>query len=216
MRMQALDLPFRHIEMREVFPPDLYRELLAALPSDSAYSDPSNHRDSALPDGTNARLYFHFDVGLERVTPPQRAALERARDFLMSPALAAQVFAALEPGLRLRFGEQWNAQPLKPKLFLVRDVRGYQILPHPDTAAKVVTLQIYLPADDSLLPYGTSLYERAGAGFRKVKTLPFLPNTGYAFAVHNHSWHGVDKIEVPVVRNSLMLIWYLAAKSQSP
>ncbi len=94
---------------------------------------------------------------------------------------------------------------------LVRDLCGYKIRIHPDISQKAITVQFYLPPDDSQRHLGTSFYSReTGKGFTKVKQMSFLPNTGYAFAVGDNSWHGVDQVSGgDGIRNSLMIIYYL-------
>ena len=50
----------------------------------------------------------------------------------------------------------------------------------------------------------------------RVKRLDFLPNTGYAFAVTERSWHGVEPVrETGASRNSLMLIYYCRPQSET-
>lgn len=49
--------------------------------------------------------------------------------------------------------------------------------------------------------------------FRKVKQFPFLPNTGYAFAVSNSlgkkSWHGRETVPSGIgVRNSIITFYF--------
>ena len=91
-----------------------------------------------------------------------------------------------------------------PRPALYHDAAGYKITPHPDTPLKIVTMQFYLPANDSQQELGTSLFrmksglERAlsplSGKFKTVKKFPFLPNTGYAFAVTQNSWHGRETV----------------------
>ena len=111
----------------------------------------------------------------------------------------------------------------KPSLF--RDLEGYEIPPHPDGRAKIVTMQLYLPHDRSQLALGTSLYQRRltmsglyswRGRFRKVKQFAFQPNSGYAFAVSNSlakkSWHGRESLPQGCgVRNSLLNIYFATA-----
>ena len=70
---------------------------------------------------------------------------------------------------------------------LVRDTEDYRIKPHPDGLNKLVTLQFYLPADESQLDLGTSLFIRhrglLGGSFEEVKRFTFKPNSAYAFPV---------------------------------
>jgi hypothetical protein len=100
----------------------------------------------------------------------------------------------------------------RPVLF--RDITGYKISVHADNLDKVITSQIYLPRDESQAHLGTSFHRRKGdRSFEKVKTLPFTPNSGYAFPVTTESWHSVEQMrESDGARDTLMLIWYLEEK----
>ena len=111
-----------------------------------------------------------------------------------------------------------------PELF--HESSGYRIKPHPDTRKKLVTMQIALPEDDNLTHMGTEFYRRSlrpgdwmrePRGFEVVKTMPFLPNTAYAFIVLNtmrlKSWHGRSTLtSASEVRNTLLNIWYQKAE----
>ncbi len=75
-----------------------------------------------------------------------------------------------------------------------------------------MTVQFYLPADDSQTHLGTVLHEgRDGAGVERGKKLAFRPATGYAFPVVRHeSWHSVTRTrDTDGERNSLMLTYYV-------
>ena len=108
-----------------------------------------------------------------------------------------------------------------PRPVLYTDLDGYAIKPHPDTRRKVLTMQIYLPADDTQRELGTTIYKISpmgifawkSYGLAKEKTLPFLPNTGYAFVVihpayslFRASWHGREAIRVPVKKPRLSIL----------
>ena len=108
-----------------------------------------------------------------------------------------------------------------PRPVVYSDLDGYAIKPHPDTRRKVLTMQIYLPADDSQRELGTTIYKISpmgvfawkSYGLVKDKTLPFLPNTGYAFVVIHpaysllrSSWHGREAISVPVEKPRLSIL----------
>lgn len=49
-----------------------------------------------------------------------------------------------------------------------------------------ISLQVYLPTDDSLKDYGTVFIDSENNELRRTE---FLPNTGYCFLAHNNSWH---------------------------
>jgi hypothetical protein len=111
------------------------------------------------------------------------------------------------------------AQPV-----VYRDSDGYRIKPHPDTRKKVVTMQLYCPPDASQQALGTTLYRASLKGLlhvgsyclEPVKTIPFLPNVGYAFVVlkayHSltrMSWHGRPPIETNQPRVSILNTFYI-------
>jgi len=100
-------------------------------------------------------------------------------------------------------------------ILLVRDLPGYQISPHTDSTTKVITVLIYLPEDNSMENEGTSLFVPKQEGFtcstgrhysfedfHKVKTMPFKPNSMFAFARTDNSFHGV--LPSSHVRNVLL------------
>lgn len=83
---------------------------------------------------------------------------------------------------------------------LIRDKPGYAIGPHTDHPDKVISALFYLQGQE-----GTSLYVPKEEGFTcpggphhkfnkftKVKTMPFKPNSLFAFLKTNNSFHGVE------------------------
>jgi len=90
-------------------------------------------------------------------------------------------------------------------ILLVRDLPGYSIPPHTDSLRKVITVLIYLPENKSMEQEGTSIFTPKKDGFTcqmgqhhkfedfdKVRTMPFRPNSMFAFARTNNSFHGVE------------------------
>lgn len=203
--------PFCHRVMERLFEDGVYQKMQALMPPNEAYHE-LRHQDALQPDGTSARLEFCFsERELVQLSPEQKEFWEAIGGALRSPELMQTFREALRPGLERRFKERWCEVEVDPKPRLIRDLCGYRIGIHPDIPEKVMTVQFYLPQDDSQRHLGTSFYRReAGRGFTKVKQMNFLPNTGYAFAVGDNSWHGVDQVSgADGIRNSLMIIYYL-------
>jgi hypothetical protein len=97
---------------------------------------------------------------------------------------------------------------------LTRDVPGYKISIHPDTHWKGMTIQLYLPPDCSIEHVGTIFHRRTGDnGFEKAWQMSFSPNTGYAFAVGEHTYHSVDTVGPEVHRRDSILLTYFVDKS---
>jgi hypothetical protein len=115
--------------------------------------------------------------------------------------------------------EEVNNSQVFVGISITRDIADYKLKPHPDGQPRVVTGQFYLPRNGSQHALGTSIYEKArfidrlsGKRFREVKRLPFVPNSGYAFAVNDcrqrQSYHGRELIQAGSgVRDSILMSW---------
>jgi len=204
--------PWEHVCLSPVFPSALYLEVIRHLPETRYYGE-LKHSDARLPSGESARRK------LELRPAPLRQLPEPARTFWMEVAAALhsaelqQAFSArFSAMLRERFDMPIPEMPLRPVAMLLRDLGGYKISIHSDSLRKAITTQYYLPKDDSQVHLGTVLHTKdsASGAFQKVKSLQFLPNTGYAFPVAADSWHSVEQMtDTDGERNSLMLIYYV-------
>ena len=208
--------PFPHIFFRDFFPDDFYRELIGKVPTNGYVPIKS--------DGSRMSLPFHGEH-MEKVDPALRDIWAAVSNMLTSAELEQAVRSRLRDGLEIRArGDKVSgadALRLLPRPVLYRDRNGYQIKPHPDTRKKVVTMQLYCPADNSQEELGTTLYRASLKGLtcvgsyflEPVKTLPFLPNVGYAFVVLKAyhaplgmSWHGRPQITTPIEQPRLSIL----------
>lgn len=98
-----------------------------------------------------------------------------------------------------------------------RDSNSYSLGPHTDRKSKVLTSLIYLPEDESLSQFGTSIYIpkdplftcKGGPhydreNFNLYKTIPFIPNKMFCFLKTDVSFHGVEPINKDIDRNLLI------------
>ena len=200
--------PFSHSYVERVFPEDVYQEILGALPA-SRHFEPLYHKDALLPDGQTTRSTFTLDAAhMARLPAQQRDVLDRVEAVLGSEPLRNALLSRYSGVLCKRFGEEWRSVALEGTVKLQRDTPGYRIGVHPDTADKVVLLQLYLARDDAHRSMGTSVYRRTGPdAFERVDTLAFGRNTGFSFARTSESWHGVEPIDAE--RYSLTLNYRL-------
>ncbi|MFZ2103373.1 MAG: hypothetical protein WAU86_22705 [Oricola sp.] len=197
--------PFPHIFFRDFFPAGFYRQLLDNLPDHAVFDQLNKERTRFL-----ARLY---DGHIERVDPDPRGPWRKVSAVLQSSEVERAIRHKLAEGLEIRRkGEKLASADdlaLFAKPVLYEDLDGYRIRPHPDTRKKVVTMQLYMPRDDSQKDLGTTLYRMSVKGMFRIgswllepaKTFPFLPNVGYAFvvlkpyhSVSKTSWHGRPEI----------------------
>ena len=222
---EPLTDPFGHTYLTNVFPAEIYRELLTSLPGPGFYNRAAerHHRGEA---GGYVRSSFPLTAAKLAQLPPGAAGLWRGvAAALTAPELKRAVFTRLAPDLAYRFGVLEHQTPDLPgyaRPTLYREIEGFEIPPHPDTRKKVVTMHLYLPADSTQIDLGTALFQRRPLAlpfgtwqrrFVKVKQFEFRPNSGYAFVVNNtflkRSWHGRERLRDGAgVRNTLLNTFY--------
>ena len=224
---RASDEPFYHLEFDRVFPDDIYAAMLAAMPPARQYrpmSGPSERRallykiapmvqkwGRALPNNLYSRVKLDlYPQTTRQLLPEQRAVWTVVSRALCSERVATALLSRLAPGLRRRFGADFAKVAMYPLPILVRDVPGYSLGPHRDTRWKGITVQFYLPADESNMHIGTVFHERSDDGALSRMQMKFAPNVGYAFAVGDNTWHSVDLVGPEIeTRNSIMLTYFV-------
>jgi len=195
----ADDAPFHHLQFDRVFPDDFYTEMLEAMPVAEDYRAMSgkSKMGSSRPDGKPTRAKI-WDV---------------AGRILRSKELEAAFVQRLAPGLKRRFGANFQKVQMYPVPILTRDIPGYRIFKHTDSLWKGITVQLYLPPDNSTPHIGTIFHEVLPSGRKPKKAqMPFSPNTGYAFAVADNTWHSADPVGPEVTtRDSILLTYFVDA-----
>jgi hypothetical protein len=154
--------PFPHLELRDFFPADVYAAMLEAMPSASAYRPMSGRaREARLADGSPTRTKLHLLPEFIRgMQPSQRDVWRPVGRALCSAPVRDAFVRRLAPGLQRRFGDDYAKVGLYPIPMLTRDVTGYRIGIHPDTRHKGITVQLYLPRDESIRHVGTAFHRR--------------------------------------------------------
>ncbi len=225
---EPVEDPFPYITVTNIFPEDIYAEIIENLPGQSNYTTMGERH--IMENGESNR--FEFELAEEKINQSFKEQQQElwigVRNALASPELKQAVFNSLSSGIAYRFGvdhTEVNQVEAFPRLSLMREKPGYFISPHPDTRKKIVTFQIALPRDRSQLELGTALYKRnlvpqfvlgrpkGFRGFEKIKQNPFEPNSAFAFSVINtlrkKSWHGREQLEGDSgIRDSLLNIYY--------
>src|SRR5881398_2989016 len=213
-RGRADSAPFHHLQFDRVFPDDFYSAMLEAMPASEDYRAMSGKTKmaSSRPDGKPTRAKIDlFPEYLRHLSPEKRALWEIVGGALRSKELGKILIERLAPGLERRFGANYGGVRMYPVPILTRDIPGYRVYKHTDSLWKGITVQLYLPADDSNRNVGTIFHERLPDGTKPKRTrMPFAPNSGYAFAVWNDTWHSADPVGPEVrTRDSILLTYFV-------
>jgi hypothetical protein len=207
--------PFRHLQFTGVFPDDVYADMLRTMPVTADYRPlKGRNNGNMLADGTATRVKIDlFPEYIRHLPAEKRGVWSIVGEALCSREVQDAFVGRLAPGLRKRFGDDYAEVGMYPIPVLTRDVPGYRIHPHTDTHWKGITVQLYLPPDEKHINIGTLFLGRAADGtFTRDTQMRFAPNTGYAFAVGDDTWHSADPIGPEVdTRDSILLTYFVDA-----
>ena len=209
--------PFPHIYVRDVFPSDFYEEIRRQLPPKETFKTLTSLKRVGA-DYPESRLVLPLTkdsvAGLEE---PFRTFWSGVSSWMVGASFGGTILSKFSDLLEMRFGDPKTKQ-FQDEALLVQDYTTYSLGPHTDTPAKVLSFLFYLPADGSLSQLGTSIYvpkdpkflcngeaHHPFEKFRRMVTMPFLPNTLFAFLKTNNSFHGVEPITETEVRRDLLL-----------
>ena len=208
------DDPFYHLRFERVFPPDFYAAMLRTMPEEKDYRAMSGktRMGSSRPDGKPTRTKIDlFPEYIRHLQAEKFAVWDLVGRALRSDEVRKALIQKLGPGLRKRFGGNFTNVGMYPVPILTRDIPGYRVFKHTDSLWKGITVQLYLPADDSNAHIGTIFHERLTDGTKpKKKQMAFTPNSGYAFAVGDDTWHSADPVGSEVkTRDSILLTYFI-------
>jgi hypothetical protein len=212
---RAVERPFFHLEFDRVFPDGVYADMLAAMPTARDYRVlPGRHNENIRADGVATRVKLDLFPEYTRNLPAEkRAVWDLVGRALCSDAVRDAFVRRLAPGLERRFGKDFAQVGMYPIPVLTRDIPGYKITPHTDTHWKGMTVQLYLARDAAATHIGTIFHDRRPDGsMPKAAQMRFAPNTGYAFAVGEDTWHSADTVGPEVAtRDSILLTYFVDA-----
>jgi len=207
---RGVEKPFFHLEFDRVFPDDIYAQILNLMPDKDDYR-PMHGRSKAQDENPTRVKIDLFPEYIRNLPAEKRAFWDVVGRALCSDPVRQAFIRRLEPGLSKRFGKDFAATGMYPIPILTRDIPGYKITPHTDTRWKGITVQLYLPRDDANTDIGTIFHDVLPDGSKPKHTqMRFAPNSGYAFAVGDDTWHSADAVHDRVKsRDSILLTYFV-------
>lgn len=207
---RAVEKPFFHLEFERVFPDDIYAQILKLMPESADYRPMHGRSKSQDENPTRVKIDL-FPEYIRNLPAEKRALWDIVGRALCSDPVKQAFIRRLAPGLSKRFGKDFAQVGMYPIPILTRDIPGYLITPHTDTRWKGITVQLYLPETDANTDIGTIFHDVLPDGSKpKAAQMRFAPNTGYAFAVGDDTWHSADPVHNRVkTRDSILLTYFV-------
>ena len=220
-----LTYPYPHFFIQSIFPESFYENMLSNLPPTSKYT--SIAETGRVTQGSyKERFIISLPDGIEALDTHQQDFWIQLTSWLLGDDFLNLLIDKFQPFIAERFsGSQAKKISLEPTALLIRDFQNYAIIPHPDAPHRLLALMFYMPQDDSVPYLGTSIYRPINSNirlegsdgshyprdaFKEVKRMDYLPNSFYGFFRTDNSFHGVEPVEEPVERNSLL--YYIRIK----
>ncbi len=224
--------PYPHIYVSDVFPKDFYTALQKNMPDPAAMVPIEKARGLK---GYDERFVLdlseeHHLGGehLNALPEDKRKFWQEFSGWLLTGRLMDLLLAKFKPFVDQRFKGVAGIEYYNESL-LVQDVTKYALGPHSDSKRKVITLLFYLPKDLSQSHLGTSMYVPKDPAvnymsgqhytfekFDRIVTMPFNPNSLFAFVKTDNSFHGVEPVLDPDIRRWLLLYDVYARQTKQP
>ncbi|MFN0044227.1 MAG: hypothetical protein ACKVSF_13565 [Alphaproteobacteria bacterium] len=214
----ARPYPYAHFFLEGVFPDDFYAELRRRLPSAAAYTSIAQTGRVTRGAYPERAIFFLADEALGALDAEAARFWRGARELLLDQELMALLIAKFEGAIQKRFADLEGDVTAEPETYLVKDGTGYHIGPHTDAPHRLLSALFYLPADSRWRAHGTSLYLPADRKFtceggphyhpepfERIATMEYLPNSLFAFAKSDNSFHGVERVEEQGVVRDIVL-----------
>ena len=196
--------PYPHFYLRDVFPKDYYAQIQNHMP----VPDDMFPIEEVRPvRGYKERFVMGMDEkSLAHLPEDKKTFWRELSQSMCGELMAKTIMNKFMPFIQARFNNVPNVQ-LYHETLLIQDTTNYAIGPHTDSPRKVVSVLFYMPKDDSQVNLGTSIYQPKDPSFKcvggphypfepfdRMCTMPFLPNSVFAFLKTHDSFHGVEKV----------------------
>ena len=201
--------PFEHCVIDRVFPEDFYESIIDHWPEEESWQSLSESGRVSEGAYEERKVVLMNPPGYARLDPERRAFWEReVGAWLLRVRFREAILA--------KFGRDPGASA--GDALIVSDRTRYAIGPHTDAPHRLVSLLFYLPEDATFSRFGTAFYTPldpafrcAGGphhpfeGFRRVTTVPFVPNRLVMFPKTDRCFHGVERVDLEGIDRRLLI-----------
>ncbi|MGH8617884.1 MAG: hypothetical protein ACREUW_09345 [Burkholderiales bacterium] len=210
--------PYPHLYVEDVFPADYYSAMRAHWPGTESLHTLDQY--GRVPEGAYPeRFAMPLDAGGIGSLPPDKQAFWGGLEtWMLTDHFVRALVDKFKSHVEARFERPAAACQFECEALVVRDRTNYAIGPHTDSPHRLLSLLFYCPDDDRRSHLGTSIYAPKDPQFRcrggphyphdwfnRVVTMPYRPNSLFAFFKTDHSFHGVEKIEDADVERDVLL-----------
>ena len=210
-----LEYPYPHMFIENIFPIDIYKEMLINMPIQNNYSPIQEKR---MVRGSDQRFVILFDE-LEnlKIEKKKKEFWSEIHKSIINSRFTHVLTSKFANLIKMRFSGQQGIK-LKDEMMLVQDRTNYYLGPHTDSKNKVITVLFYLPENDENVHLGTSVYSPKDPKFEciggphyrhqdfyKVTTMPMKKNSVFIFFKSSKSFHGVEPLNKKNISRNLLL-----------
>lgn len=211
--------PYPHFYLENVWPADFYQVLQENWPANEEMVSLAD-TGRVTPGAYRARRVTSFDeVSLAKLSLAKQTFWRETKAWLLQPGFFQTCMAPFQEYVGARLESLKDRQlSLAHEGLIVSDGTTYSIGPHTDSPKRLMSYLFYCPSDDTQLELGTSIYvprdptfvDKLGQHstfdlFHRVTTMPFQPNSLFAFVRTDNSFHGVEPIQAENVERRLLL-----------
>ncbi|MFO0997583.1 MAG: hypothetical protein U1F33_12960 [Alphaproteobacteria bacterium] len=210
--------PYPHLYLTDVLPREYFAAMRRNLPGRTDYASLADSGRVTRGAYRERSIFFFEDRDLSKLAPGQADFWRDFAGWFLDEEVMGLLIAKFDGPIRQRFADCTGNVTLKPEAYLVKDASGYAIGPHTDAPHRLISLLLYIPADDRWQSHGTSLYaprdrQFTCAGgphykpepFDRIATMPYLPNALFAFPKTETSFHGVEPIAEDGIERDIIL-----------
>lgn len=211
------EYPYPHLFITPIFPHDFYADLRRCWPSDESFRTLSSLGRAKV--GTyDDRRVIPIEVGVaDKFLQDHQVFWREFVGWLMGKRLMATLLTKFAPYVDSLLEERHERLALDG--LIVRDGSNYGIGPHMDHLGRIMSLLFYCPDSIEMSHLGTTIYTpekpdltyKKGVHyscyneFNKIATMPYIPNSLFAFVNTDNAFHGVEKIKDKGVVRDLIL-----------